>query len=204
LKTRVLTSALLVLGLASCGEPPTREIEAARSALARARDAGAERFAPEPFREAAAALDTAQRKLEAKDYRAALSAAADAGEKSRGALQAAQTGRALAKTAAETSVVEVQALFDDIGAAKDEATDARVPEKAFDDLEGELDEARRALGAIGETLAQGDFAEAQKAARELKAKTADLPDRYRRAIEDWKSSHVRRGSAKPRKPQSRG
>jgi uncharacterized phage infection (PIP) family protein YhgE len=202
LKTKALTCTLVVLGLAACGEPPTREIEAARSALARARDAGAERFAPERFKEAAAALDMAQIKLEAKDYRAALSAAADASEKSRSAQQAGEAGRTLAKTSAETAVVEVQALFDDVKTVKDEATDAKVPDKAFEDLDRELEETQRAVSAISETLAQGNFAEAQKAATDLKATTADMPDRYRQAVEAWKQAHDRRHSPKSRKPQS--
>lgn len=197
MKTRALTCAWIVVGLVACGEPPTREIEAARSALGRARDAGAERFAPERFKEAVAALDAAQTKLEAKDYRAALSAAADAGEKSRGALQAAEAGRILAKGGAETSVVEVQALFDDVKAVKDEASEAKVPGKAFEDLDRELEEAQRAAGMIGETLAQGDFAEAQKAATELKAKIVDLPDRYRQAVEAWNQAHSRNRGGKP-------
>ena len=202
MKTRALVATLAVVALVACGEPPTREIEAARAALTRARDAGAERFAPERFRAAATALDTAQSKLEAKDYRAALSAAADAGEKSRSALQAAEAARTLAKSAAETSVVEVQALFDDVKAVRDEAANAKVPEKAFEDLDPQLEEAQRAASAISETLAQGHFAEAQKAATELRAKAADLPDRYRQAVEDWRQSHDRRRNPKPRKPQS--
>jgi DNA repair ATPase RecN len=202
LKSRALTCTLVVLGLAACGEPPTREIEAARSALGRARDAGAERFAPDRFREAAAALDAAQSKLEAKDYRAALSAAADAGEKSKSALQAAEAGRTLAKTAAETSVVEVQALFDDVKTVKAEASDSKVPDKAFEDLDPLLEEAQRAASAISETLAQGRFAEAHEAATDLKAKAADLPDRYRQAVEAWKQAHARSRGPKPapRKP----
>jgi len=202
LKTKALAATLAVLTLTACAEPPTREIEAARAALTRAREAGAERFAPERFRAAAAALDTAQGKLEAKDYRAALSAAADAGEKSRSALQAAEAARTLAKSAAETSVVEVQALFDDVRTIRDEAVGAKVPERAFADLDPELGEAQRAASAISDTLAQGNFAEAQKAATELRGKTVDLPDRYQQAVEDWKRSHARRGAANPRRPPS--
>ena len=198
MKTRATTCILVALGLAACGEPPTREVDAARSALARARDAGAETFAPERFKEAVAALDAAQTKLEAKDYRAALSAAADAGEKSRGALQAAEAGRTLARSAAETAVVEIQALFDDVSAVKEDARSAKVPDKAFEDLDREVDAARGAVGAISETVDSGGFADALKAASDLKAKVADMPDRYRQVIEDWKQAHERRG--KRRKP----
>jgi hypothetical protein len=71
-------AVLLPLALCACDQPPTKEISAAEAQIEEARQAGAERFVPDRWREAQGALATARAKVQAKDYRAALSAANDA------------------------------------------------------------------------------------------------------------------------------
>jgi hypothetical protein len=201
LRMRILATVLAAVAFVACEEPPIREIEAAHAALDRARQAGAAIYAPERFREAAAALETARAKVGEKEYRAALSAAADAGEKSKAALQAAEAARVVAKGSAETALVEVQGLFDEIGAVREQAAEARVPPKAFADLDHVMEAARRSSETVAEAIGRGDFLEARKAAADLKAKAADLPDRFRQAAEGWQRSHGRRRTPDPRKPQ---
>jgi len=186
-----LPLAIVLLSLAACEEPPVREIDLAQSALNRARDGGADRFAADRFKEAEAALATARQKLEAKDYRSALSAATDAGEKSKAALQAAEAAKTLAKSAAETALVEAEASFDDVQSVKEQASASKVPEKTFEGLEPALTEARDEATAIAHTIEAGDFVQAHKAADELKAKTLDLAGRYRDALDEWARSHHR-------------
>lgn len=175
-----------MLALSACDEPPTREIDAARSALDRARRAGADLYAPERFREAAAALDAARDKIGAKDYRAALSAATDAGEKSKAALQAAEAARILARASAETTLREVAALFDEIKATGDEAVAGRAPARVLAELSPAVEAAHRTADAIAETIRRGDFPEAQRAAADLKIGVATLADQFRRAVDGWK------------------
>jgi len=199
---RTLPVALLLVSLAACEEPPLKEIDSAEAALNRAKEGGADRFAADRFKEAQAALATAKEKLESKDYRSALSAAADAGEKSNAALQAAEAARTLAKSAAETALVEAEAAFDDVKAVKDEAIQDRVPDKAFQGLEPSLAEAHEATKSIAQAIEAGEFAQARQAGEDLKVRTADLADRYRRALEEWQQSHGRRRSSQgpPRRP----
>jgi hypothetical protein len=189
LKTRTLTAVLAALALAACDEPPTREIDAARSALDRARQGGADRYVPERFREAAEALDAAQDKVDAQDYRGALSAATDADEKSRAALKAAEAARVVARAAAETALVEAEALLEEIQTLRDQAAGAGVPAAAFAALDPATDAARQTSAAVVEAIHRGDFAAAQRGATDLKRGVATIADRFRAAVDAWKDSH---------------
>src|SRR5262245_26941047 len=126
-------SLILLLGLApaACEQPPTKEIAGAESAVQQARAYGASDFAPERFGEAQAALDDAHKRVQAKDYRGALSSALDAAEKSRLASQAATAAKALARNAAEVAEAEVQAALDEVAEIRAQAVKAKIPEAVF-------------------------------------------------------------------------
>jgi hypothetical protein len=71
---RAGSPAGLVIGLlaVSCAAPPNKEIDQARNAIAAARDAGAERFAPTEIAAADRELTLASEAVTARDYRLAL------------------------------------------------------------------------------------------------------------------------------------
>jgi hypothetical protein len=190
---RALVAFAAALVLSACEEPPLREIDAAGAALERAREGGAELFAPERFREAAVALDIARARLKDRDYRAALSAAADAGEKSRTALEAAEAGKALARSSAESALAEVGVLLEDCAAARREALRSRVPERALAAVDAEVESSRAAAALAAEALRRGAIADALRTASDLQAAAASLPGRYRAAAEE-------QGRARPRRP----
>lgn len=86
----ILATAFLVAG---CESPPTKELSVAQTELQRALDGDADVFAATTLDEAEAALRTAHERVSAREYRAALSAALDATQKSRDALAGAETAK---------------------------------------------------------------------------------------------------------------
>lgn len=190
---RFFAVLLPLLALSACDQPPTKEIAAAEAQIEQARQAGAERFAPDRWREAQTALATARAKVQEKDYRAALSAANDAAEKGRLAVQGVATARAHAVRAAELAQREIGIFMEEIEQARQEALVAKIPEEAFVDVEPRVAEVKEGLQRVADTLAKGDVLEAQKAAAELRAQAADLPAAFRDARALWEEEHPPKG-----------
>ena len=80
------------LTLAACAGAPVQEMSNARQAIRAARDAGAERTAPQKLNEAEALLNRAEDSLERRAYREARRNAIAARDKAAEALGAAQPG----------------------------------------------------------------------------------------------------------------
>lgn len=186
---RRFLAALLPLSLAACDQPPTKEISAAEAQIEQARQAGAERFVPDRWREAQTALATARAKVQEKDYRSALSAANDAAEKGRLAAQGVATAKAHAVRSAELAQREVGIFMEEIEQARQEAIVAKIPDEAFVEIEPRLAEVREGMQRVTDTLAKGDVLEAQKAAAELRAQATDLPAAFRDARAQWEETH---------------
>ena len=86
----ILVSA--AFALAACAGAPVQEMSNARQAIRAARDAGAERTAPQKLNEAEALLNRAEDSLERRAYREARRNAIAARDKAAEALGAAQPG----------------------------------------------------------------------------------------------------------------
>ena len=84
--------AVAALALAACAGAPVQEMSNARQAIRAARDAGAERTAPQKLNEAEALLNRAEDSLERRAYREARRNAIAARDKAAEALGAAQPG----------------------------------------------------------------------------------------------------------------
>jgi hypothetical protein len=190
---RWLFAVLAALATAACQQPPTREITAAEAAVKAAKDAGADRYAVDRWREAESALQAARDKVAAKDYRGAFSSANEAAEKARGAVQAVQAARGLARSAVVLARAETETLIEEVDAIRQEAATAKIPDEAFAEVEPQLAEAREALTRVGETAERGEPIEAQKAAAELKARVAGLPEAYRQARAAWEEANPAKG-----------
>jgi hypothetical protein len=80
------------LALAACAGAPVQEMSNARQAIRAARDAGAERTAPQKLNEAEALLNRAEDSLERRAYREARRNAIAARDKAAEALGTAQPG----------------------------------------------------------------------------------------------------------------
>ncbi len=82
--------AVAALALAACAGAPVQEMSNARQAIRAAREAGAERMAPQKLNEAEALLNRAEDSLERRAYREARRNAIAARDKAAEALGAAQ------------------------------------------------------------------------------------------------------------------
>lgn len=186
---RILTALAGALLLPACDQPPAKEIAAAEAALAQARAEQADAYAPEQWKGAELALSQARQKVEARDYRGALSSAMDAGEKARSAAQAVASSKLLARGAAQLAQAEMQAALDEVAAVRDEAAKARVPTEEFAELELRVVDATQALASLGDSLEKEELIEAQKAGASLKARFASLGTDFRAALDKWLEDH---------------
>jgi hypothetical protein len=157
----VLTAVLLT---ASCGDPPDKELQQARSAIESARGAGAEVYARDEFSAAETALKSATEAVDQRDYRLALNRALDARERAQNAEKEAATRKAAARTDASRAVAAAGRALDEARARLKTAEGARVParvvtsaRRSIADNEVAVQEARTAFG-------QGDFAHATEVA----------------------------------------
>jgi len=87
---RAIVLLLVTVGLAACAGAPVQEMSNARQAIKAAREAGAEKLAPQPLNEAQALLERAERDLQNRSYRDARRNAVAARGKAAQALDAAQ------------------------------------------------------------------------------------------------------------------
>lgn len=94
-------SVALLVALAGCASPPTRELSIAQGAIDAARAAGAAEFAVDELTAAESALGRAQTAVTGRDYRAALSSALEAHLQAQAAAKAAAEGRVRARLAAD-------------------------------------------------------------------------------------------------------
>jgi chromosome segregation ATPase len=100
--------AFLTLG---CSEPPTKERKQAEEALAAARAAGAETYAPERLQAAEAALQKYDGAVAQRDYREALNFALDARDGAYAAASRATTEKAAASGRANSQIEELEELM---------------------------------------------------------------------------------------------
>ena len=151
---RVIPIGLILLALAGCSEPPQKEIDEARSAIAAAQAAGAETYASDEYAGATATLAKSQASVGERDYRQALSYAIDARQRAIEASKLVPEGRARAKAAADA---ELKKTIDSVAhlesvlraAEKDRATaqELRAPRGALGAAQTAVQEARTALDA---------------------------------------------------------
>jgi hypothetical protein len=194
----VLVAALV---LCACDQPPTKEIAAAEAALASAEKDGAGEYAPERLAAARSALQEAERRVQAQDYRGGLSAANEAAEKARAATKSAEAAKQLVQSAAESARDETRIMLEELPALKDEAAQAHVPAEAFAALDGELAAIEALLVSADQALAKQDFLAARSQSEDARSKAQVLPDKYRQARSDWETAHPKKpkGKAKPTK-----
>lgn len=188
----------LTLAVVGCEQPPSKEVAAAEAAVAEARKTGAEQYAADRFKEAERALQEARAKVQAREYRAALSSATEAAEKARQAGQAVEAAKKLAQSAIQVAQVEIETALDDAGAIREAALKARVPEKVFEEVVPQLTAMRQELSGIADLTTKGDLLAAQKAVTEMRTKASALAQAFREAQASWEAAHPK-GRPRPRK-----
>lgn len=105
-----LVCAALALTLA-CSGPPAKERQQADDAIAAARTAGAETYAPDDLRAAEAAIRKYDDAVAQRDYRQALDAAIDARDRAYAAAKLSQTTRDAARRDAERAIASLDTLL---------------------------------------------------------------------------------------------
>lgn len=204
-----------VVWLVSCDQPPTRELAAAETALTQAREAEADKYAPNRFREAEAALNQAKQRVDAKDYRAALSSANDATDRAKAAAKAAATAKTLAQSGTDLTLAQIQAALDEALAEREAATAtgrheaatatgrheaaSRIPPEVFSDPDRQLEEVKQQMAAVRASLAAGQVLEAQTLAAEAKPRAGALRQAYTDARTRWEAEHPARKGKPARK-----
>ena len=146
--------AFLTLG---CSEPPTKERKQAEEALAAARAAGAETYAPERLQAAEAALQKYEGAVASRDYREALNFALDARDGAYAAASRAATEKAAALARANGQVAELEALMITANGRLKGAPGPRLTSAATERLRAALKSAPVALQEARARIDQQDY-----------------------------------------------
>lgn len=169
-----LVCAALALTLA-CSGPPAKERHQADDAIAAARAAGAETYAPDDLRAAEAALQKYDAAVAQRDYRQALDAAIDARDRGYAAAKLAQTTRDAARRDADRAVQGLDALLQTASARLAGTTGPRLSAGAADRLKKDSASATTALQEARALLDQQDYRGASlRVAPELEALRKEL------------------------------
>ena len=182
----VLIAALVAAG---CDQPPVKEIAAAAQQVERARAAGAERYAPERWKQAETALGLARERLEGRDYRSALSAANDAGESARLAIEATGPAKSAARQNSEVAIVEVRTMLDRATVERTAALKAGVPKASLATLDARGQRAAQRLSEVITLLGAGNVDYVEALLADLRTEVTPLPDLFRDARTQWEAKH---------------
>jgi hypothetical protein len=168
-RTIALAAWLTALVVSACSTPPNKEVADANTALSAARNAGAERYAPEPYAAAAEAYRLANEAVLAGDYRLALNHALDSRERAQNAARAAAAVQLRARDTVEGLMVDVATLLASAGARIEEAERAGAARSA-------VRAAREAVALVnddvqkaGAAMAADDYAGAEPLLMGVKA-----------------------------------
>ncbi len=142
---------------AACSAPPQKEIDRAQQAIDAARAAGAERYAPEAYATATAALQQSHEAVEQRDYRLALSRAVDASDRAQEAEQAAAENETRARNASEAAVNGANAALRQLQARLKLAEEARVPPRELAPARRTAKDAEAALQKARTLISSGDY-----------------------------------------------
>lgn len=188
------------LAAAACDHPPVKEVAAAEEQVERARAAGAERYAPDRWKQAESALALARQRVEARDYRGALSSANDAAESARQAVTATGPAKAAARGSVEVAMGEIRSALDRANAERSAAVKAGVPRPALAALDARRQRVEQGLADARRRFDAEGFEPVQEAVEGLRTEVAPLPDLYRNARTQHAKRPAARGRSSPRRP----
>src|SRR5262245_44155250 len=174
--SRLLGALLIAASLAGvrCGDdPPDKEMEQARGAIAAARAAGADDYAHDEIAAAEQALKSAHDAVEQRDYRLALNNALESRERAQNAAKEAADQKAAARAGAERAMTETAGALVQARAKLKAADAAHVSARQLDETHDRVHDAEEALQKARATVASGDYRDVAKRLNEtLEALTA--------------------------------
>ena len=193
MKMRAISLFVAVAVLAGCDDPPTAELDAAKQALAAARDVGAERFAANEysaaqraFSEAEATTNTeAERFFLLKDFEQARTQLADAKTK---AMRAESSARAEKKRQKDSAEAAIAAARDAVSAAYtslEEAPSGKGTEADIEELSAELSMAEADIDAAEAALNSENFSDAESLAERADQQATEVADGVMVAVDRY-------------------
>lgn len=172
---RAAVAICLVLVSLACSAPPQKEIDRAQGAIDAARAAGAERYAPEPYNAAVTAMQETHQAVEQRDYRLALSRAIDANDRALEAARQAASGKALARSQAESAIAHLATTVRQLDEKLKAAQTARLPAKDLASAKAAREDAERVLQEARAAAAKEDYLAASAATKDIPEKiTAEI------------------------------
>jgi hypothetical protein len=167
-----LLATLLVVP--ACAEPPNKEINQAQGALDAARAVGADQYAADEYKAAAAALNAANDAVTQRDYRLALSNALDSRERAQNAAREAAETRARLRGEVERSMAEVAALLAQANGRVAAADKLKVPRRALREAQQLLAGVNDDVQKAGAAMQAENYAAAQPALIGIKERIAKV------------------------------
>jgi hypothetical protein len=167
-----LLATLLVVP--ACAEPPNKEINQAQGALDAARAVGADQYAADEYKAAAAALNAANDAVTQRDYRLALSNALDSRERAQNAAREAAETRARLRGEVERSMAEVAALLAQANGRVAAAAKLKVPRRALREAQQLLAGVNDDVQKAGAAMQAENYAAAQPALIGIKERIAKV------------------------------
>jgi len=167
-------AVLAALTAAACGNPPDKELQQAQRAIDAARAAGADRFSPTEFTAAQEALARAKDAVAQRDYRLALNHALDARERAQAATKDAAARKAAARRTAERAlggvgdaVAEARSRLKTAETAHAPTTELLTARDAIADAESAVQKARTVFDG-------GDYPAATEASARITARMREI------------------------------
>jgi hypothetical protein len=143
--------------LTACSEPPIKERHQAEGGIAAARAADAATYAPEPLQAAEAALIKYDEAVARRDYRQALNFAIEARDRAYEAAKQASNEKAVARSAAEKLVDDVEALVKTATSRLSPTGNPRLGAGAADRVRASLRAAPQALQEARTLIQRQDY-----------------------------------------------
>jgi len=191
---------LAAIAIVACDHPPTREIAAAEQQVMRAQADGAEVYAPERWKEASTALGHAHARLRERDYQGALSAANDAGESARLAIESIGPAKEKARNETTLGLAEVRSALDRVTEERAAAIKAGVAARTLAPLDARMKTAGVRVAGAGNQLEAGNYGYVADMVALLRTEVTPLPDLYRSTRTAQESKKPRTRPAGRRRP----
>ncbi len=187
----------LVLSLAfaffSCAQPPEAELKAAADALAAAKNAEADIYAPETYQSAQDTLNDANVKgdpeSEQRDYEAALISAIRAKELADRAMQEAGVTMEQTRNEAQDLVTRLSTDLTDFRTALNNVPRGKGADADLDQLQSDLGQSEASLSDAKNSLNTGKFKDALGQARSAEDKLSQVQGAVQTAmqkVEEWR------------------
>jgi hypothetical protein len=186
-----LAAWLTAVLVTACATPPNKEVADAQTALAAAREAGADRYAPEAYAAAAEAYRLANEAVLADDYRLALNHALDSRERAEGAAREAAAVQQRARDSVERLMLDVATLLARAGSGIEEAERAGAARRAIRDAREAVSLVNDDVQEAGTAMQADDYAAAEPLLAGVKARLSEVMASLEQALPSQSRKPVR-------------